>query len=100
MDKLADFGIFEVHYDKDHCQIEEVKVANLYENGHGPITPLSRMNVIIRIGSMMSFVTVYKKNGIYVKGEDVRIIALFGRLYIRTDGNHIEQDNLGELPEY
>lgn len=34
------------------------------------------------------------------KGEKVNVISRNGKQYLRTDKNEIEEDNLGNLPEY
>ncbi|GAI66234.1 unnamed protein product, partial [marine sediment metagenome] len=47
-----------------------------------------------------SFVTIFKsEDGEWKRGEDVHIIEVKGKKYIRTDKNEIDEDNLGELPE-
>ena len=33
-------------------------------------------------------------------GEKIHVIVIHGTKFIRTDKNHTESDNLGELPDY
>lgn len=41
--------------------------------------------------------TKYLKNGSWYVGEDVHVVD---NRYLRTDGNNIKADNLGNLPRY
>ncbi|TKX61205.1 DUF3892 domain-containing protein [Halorubrum sp. ASP1] len=63
----------------------------------GEITDLKLKTSVVRdLDSRdMTYVTAYKKNGKYVVGDEVHTVK--GE-YIRTDGNNIPQDDLGNLP--
>lgn len=100
MAKWADFGVFRVKYNRDHTAIVEVEVrADLGENFGNPQT-VTRVDVVAAIERGTTFVTVYSRDGRSTKGEDVRVVAILGQKYIRTDNSSIKADNLGSLPEY
>ncbi len=100
MVKWADFLISGVRYDSDHSFIKELRSHEDNENSMGSSFIEQKHQVISKIKSSKTYVTIYKKDGKWNKGEDVRVIKVNGKEFIRTDGNSIEADNLGHLPEF
>lgn len=100
MAKWADFGVFRVKYNRDHTAIIEVEVRPGLGENFGDPQKAVRADVVAAIERGQTFVTVYSREGKSTKGEDVRIVTLQGRKYLRTDNNSIKADNLGALPEY
>jgi hypothetical protein len=101
MAKWADYCISAVRYDADDKHIEKVKVHPDNGDTIGAASEESRSTVVDRIEAGNSFVTIVKnKEKKWNKGEDVRIITVNSKKFIRTDANKTESDNLGELPTF
>jgi len=101
MTKWADYAITAVKFKKEKRHIEQVKVRA--DNGEQLVAEQTtpRLDVVRFLESGKTFVTAYKNNANqWKKGDDVRIVEIRGNKFIRTDGNSIEEDNLGELPEF
>ena len=61
----------------------------------------TRSSVVSTIEDDKSFVTITRTSeGKWRKGEDVHIIKVKDKKYIRTDANEKESDNLGDLPRF
>lgn len=56
----------------------------------------TKANVINQIKNGLVFKTAILKEGKYHVGDKIIVVA---DKYLRTDGNNIEEDNLGNLPE-
>jgi len=98
-----DYVITKVSYDNDHSRITHVKRAEYdnSENTFGSRTEKSRQAVVESIESGFEYYTVLPDgDGGYTWGDSVEVIPIDGEKFIRTDGNEVEEDNLGELPEY
>lgn len=75
-----------------YCQIAEDEGKKM---GTGSFE--TRENVIKQINNNLIFKTAIHKEGTtYTVGDKIVVVA--GK-YLRTDGNNIEEDNLGNLPE-
>lgn len=100
MEKWADYVITEVRFKGDKIHIEEVKRRE--DAGDNLINErtMLREDVIRELENNIRFVTVYKKEGKWVKGDNVGIVKVNDKKFIRTDGNTIEEDNLGNLPTF
>jgi hypothetical protein len=101
MSKWADFAITAVKYNNEHSHIVGAEIrADTGEAISGTYQRVSRQDVISSIRGGKSFVTVYRREGNWHRGEDVRVVNTHGELFIRTDENATKKDNLGSLPEY
>lgn len=101
MSKWADYVIAAVRFKKEKKHIEQVKLYPDLGEQLGTEQTKSRQEVVQLIEAGTTFKTVYKnESGKWSKGDDVGIVLIRGSKFIRTDGNSIEEDNLGELPEY
>jgi len=98
-----DYVITKVSYDNDHSRITHVKRAE-YDNSENTFesrTEKTRQTVANSIESGNEYYTVPPDgDGGYTWGDSVEIIPIDGEKFIRTDGNNVKEDNLGELPEY
>lgn len=98
-----DYVITEVRYDNDQSRITHVKRAeyNNDTNKFGSTSQTTRQTVVNSIEAGEQHYTVPPKSGGgYTWGDEVGVITLDGEKFIRTDGNDIKEDNLGDLPEY
>ena len=101
MAKWADYCISAVRYDDEKTHIVRVRVH--VDNGDtiADAKEWTRQSVVSSLEDGKSFVTITKSSdGKWKKGEDVHIIEVKGKKYIRTDANKRESDNLGKLPEF
>ncbi|MBU0710661.1 DUF3892 domain-containing protein [bacterium] len=101
MAKWADYCISAVKYDSEKKHIEKVKVhKDLGDTIEAP-SEWTRTKVVETIEKGSSFITITTNDkGNWKKGEDVHIITVKGKKYLRTDNNETEEDNLGNLPEF
>jgi hypothetical protein len=100
MAKWADFVITRVKYDATHSRIVEVEMRPDTGDAIGEARRESRQAVVNAILRGVTFVTAYRRDNTWHRGEDVRVIAIHGERFLRTDNNSIKADNLGSLPEY
>jgi hypothetical protein len=101
VEKWADYCINAVRYDKDETFIEKVTVKEDEGDSLGPEEIKKREWVVDKIEDGYTFVTTKKNNdGKWIKGEDVHVVKIKGKKYIRTDKNNTESDNLGNLPNF
>jgi hypothetical protein len=101
MVKWADYVITAVKFKKEKRHIEQVKLMK--DNGekldYEQIA--SRIEVVQFLNSGITFVTAYKNiQNKWQKGDNVSVVQINNIKFIRTDGNNVEEDNLGELPEF
>lgn len=98
--KWADYVITAVSYDTDKKHIVEV---NVFEDDGGTLIKekkIPRKEIVDLLNEDKNIITAYKGENGYSKGDNVGIIEVRGTKFIRTDGDNIEGDNLGELPEF
>jgi hypothetical protein len=98
MSNWADYGISDVKYNREHTHIEKVKV---HEDPGGQIASGKewlRTDVVSFLNRKITFVTIFKKNGDWRKGQRVRVVPIKGGKYIRTDKDDEEdKDDLGDF---
>jgi len=65
----------------------------------GKVTDVKRKPSVVRDidSGEMTYATAVKVDGEFVVGDEVHTVE---NKYIRTDGNEIPQDNLGDLPNF
>lgn len=101
MRKWADYCISAVRYSDAPRHIIRAKVHEDKGDTIGEAEEWTRLEIVKKIENGRTFVTIFKtENGKWRKGEDVHVIEIRGKKYIRTDKNEIEEDNLGSLPEF
>lgn len=50
-------------------------------------------------GNGAVYETIYKRNGKWQRGAQIKVIVVNGTKYLRTDANNTAADNLDEIPE-
>lgn len=100
MVKWADFLISEVRYHTDKTHIDMVKAHADLGDTVGSAQELTRFTIVANIKKGTSYVTIFKKDNNWHKGQDVRIIEVGSEEFIRTDANEKASDNLENLPEF
>ncbi|HCF2132181.1 TPA: DUF3892 domain-containing protein [Pseudomonas aeruginosa] len=96
---MADFCITAVRYSKDRNHIEYVQVREEKSKTIGAPRTVARAFVadLIRL-EKASFQTRMKTaDDTWMRGADVHLID---DVYLTTDRNSTERDNLGNLPEF
>jgi hypothetical protein len=98
--KWADYTIVGVHYRDDKRHILEVKMRE--DDGEKLINEQreTRQQVVSMLERGVKIITCYLKDNKWQKGDEVMVVNINNTKFIRTDGDKIEEDNLGELPEY
>jgi hypothetical protein len=102
MAKWADYLISAVRYTgtTNRHYISHLKAHPDNDSSVGNGTAWTKTNIVEAIDKGISFVTIYMRDGQWRKGEDVHVVYIENRSYLRTDANRIEADNLGELPTF
>jgi len=101
MTKWADYCISAVRYNEDETHIVKVKVHLDNSDTIGSSSEWTREKVVSAIEGGTTFVTIFKGNdGKWEKGQDVHVVKVNGKKYIRTDKNSRAADNLENLPEF
>ena len=97
----ADWAISAVSYTDDPRRIRGVRVHQVYGGMVMPPdrTPYRRETVIEFIQQQKTVKTIVAQGGAWVEGAPVGIVQTKNEVFLRTDGNAREEDNLGELPE-
>lgn len=71
------------------------------DNVIGPRSETPRQTVVTDIeGGAQHYTCPPDGEGGYTWGDEVEVIIVNGTKFIRTDGNEVEGDNLGKLPEF
>ncbi len=98
--KWADYAIIAVKFKKEKRHIEKIKIREDTGDKLANEQTVLREEVVRAIENRTKFVTAYSRNNQWCKGDEVIIVEINYTKFIRTDGNRIEADNLGELPEF
>lgn len=100
MSKWGDYLISRVRYTKDHKRIEYVETYTDDGETVKLYGDMKRETVVANLKKGLKFTTIRKKDGKWNKGDNVITYESDGEHFIRTDGNKVKEDNLGELEEY
>jgi len=98
MNKWADYLISEVSYDSEHL----VSVAIRHQDTDNRITkgmPVDRMTIASDIKNGLFYVSIYRGKDSWKKGYSIQTFSIKGNPYLRIDGNKVNLDYLGDLPE-
>ena len=98
MAKWADFLISKVNYDENH------KIQNAIRHEETPkgITygsSVDRSTIVADLRHGRSYSTIYSGNESWRRGQNLRVFSLRGKHYVRIDGNNVNIDFLGDIPE-
>ena len=98
MSKWADYLISEVEYDSNY-HISKIKQHR--DNGEtiGDGEIIDRDTLANNLGHGSKYMTVYGGTNKLRIGKNVQYFRAHGYHYIRTDGNKVNHDNLGDLPD-
>ena len=101
MSERADYYVEKVRYNKGHNRIVWVSVRE--DSGQklgGPYNMVrKRMVNLIREGKQ--FMTIFRNpEGKFRKGQKLTIVNVKGAVFLRTDQDEMENDQLKDLPEY
>ena len=97
--KWANHLISAIRYSPDHKYITEL-VQHEDENdsiSEGAI--VNKLDVTDGIKKGKIYMTIFNSNDNWKIGEKIKVFMVDGEVFIRTDKNKVERDNLGLLPE-
>jgi len=97
MAKWADYLISQVSYDQNHI-ITKVKQHRDIGNEMGDGEIVDRDVIADNLGHGVKYMTVYGGLDKIRMGKNVRYFRAYENHYIRTDGNKVMSDNLGDIP--
>jgi len=97
MAKWADYLISQVSYDQNHI-ITKVKQHRDIGNEMGDGEIVDRDVIAGNLGHGVKYMTVYGDLDKIRMGKNVRYFRAYEDHYIRTDGNKVMSDNLGDIP--
>jgi len=97
MVKWADYLISQVSYDQNHI-ITKVKQHRDTGNKMGDGEIVDRDVITGNLGHGVKYMTVYGDLDKIRMGKNVRYFRAYEDHYIRTDGNKVMSDNLGDIP--
>ena len=97
MAKWADYLISQVLYDQNHI-ITKVKQHRDIGNEMGDGEIVDRDVIAGNLGHGVKYMTVYGDLDKIRMGKNVRYFRAYEGHYIRTDGNKVMSDNLGDIP--
>ena len=97
MAKWADYLISQVLYDQNHI-ITKVKQHRDIGNEMGDGEIVDRDVIAGNLGHGVKYMTVYGDLKKIRMGKNVRYFRAYEGHYIRTDGNKVMSDNLGDIP--
>ena len=97
MAKWADYLISQVSYDQNHI-ITKVKQHRDIGNEMGDGEIVDRDVIAGNLGHGVKYMTVYGDLDKIRMGKNVRYFRAYEDHYIRTDGNKVMTDNLGDIP--
>ncbi len=98
MEKWADYLISQVKYDADHL----ISFVMCHEDIGQTLTDgmlVDRMTLASELKKNRKYATVYDGGKSWKFGHRIRLHKVDGLPYIRIDGNQVNLDNLGDLPE-
>lgn len=97
----ADYYIEKVRYTKDHSRIIWVSVReDSSKRLSGPYN-MVRKKIMSLIHDGKRFMTIYRNDeGKFRKGQNILLISVQGKEFLRTNADPMEQDLLADLPEY
>ena len=98
MNGPQNFAVSAVKDDSDHKFIVKAKVH--LEPSHFLLGEWYRNQIVLSICKGNRWTTILEEGADWRKGADIHVVEVGGRKYLRTDGNEVEEDNLGELPGF
>ncbi len=99
MEKWANHLISAIRYSPDHKYITELVQHEDQDDSITEGAIVKKLDVTDAIKKGNSYMTIYNSNDTWKIGERIRLFMVEGEVFIRTDKNKVERDNLGLLPE-
>jgi hypothetical protein len=100
MEKWADYLISAVKYNDPKTHIIAVKAYPDLGDKLGTEEHLSRQQVVQGIKSGTTYMTIFKGNNGWQKGQLVEVVVINRQEFIKTIKDNTERDNLDKLPEF
>ena len=99
LEKWANHLISAIRYSPDHKYITELVQHEDQDNSISEGSIVKKLDVTDAIKKGNSYMTIYNSNDTWKIGERIRLFMVEGEVFIRTDKNKVDRDNLGLLPE-
>ncbi len=100
MQKWADYLISSVKTKTGESTIDSLEIHSDFGNMVCETVIASRAAVIANIKKGVTYSTVFKTAmGKWRKGDDVHLVTVNGKEYLRTDSELVERDQFDEVPE-
>ncbi len=96
---VADYVITGKKMNDARTRIVAAEVRQDQGEDHGKPEMWGRGQVITAIEYGKSFLTARKSPMSWTRGWKIHIVVVDGQKFIRTDGNAVKADHLGELPD-
>ena len=85
---------------QEETRIERIMAMMVTVNGLSLPLAYDRKDVIQGIQKGDNWYTCLQKDESWSITAEIHVVEVDGEYFIRTDGNNIKSDNLGELPEF
>lgn len=100
MQKWADYLISAVRSKAGSPTVDTLEVHSDFGNMVCETSIVSRAEVIANIKRGVSYTTVFRTAmGKWRKGDDVHLVTVDGKEYLRTDSDLIAKDQFDDVPE-
>ena len=99
MKKWANHLISAIRYSPDHKYITELVQHEDQNDSISEGTIVKKLDVTDAIKKGKIYMTIFNSNDNWKIGEKIQTFMVEGEVFIRTDKNKVERDNLGLLPE-
>ena len=99
MEKWANHLISAIRYSPDHKYTTELVQHEDEDDSISEGAIVNKLDVTDGIKKGKSYMTIFNSNDNWKIGEKIKVFMVDGEVFIRTDKNKVERDNLGLLPE-
>jgi len=99
LEKWANHLISAIRYSPDRKYITELVQHEDQDNSISEGAIVKKLDVTDAIKKGKTYMTIFNSNDNWKIGEMIRVFIVEGEVFIRTDKNKVERDNLGLLPE-
>jgi len=98
--KWADFVVSAIKKGSGLANITHVQIHEDFGTEFGKPKIIDKKTLASHIKKGKKYLTIYKKNETdWEPGDLIFAYVLNGETHVRTDGNKVQGDNLGTLPE-
>jgi hypothetical protein len=96
----VEYWVSHKRINQEETRIERVMAMMVTVNGLSLPLAYDRKDVIQGIQKGDNWCTCLQKDESWIINAEIHVVEVDGEYFIRTDGNNIKSDNLGELPEF